>query len=459
MKNIQLIILLYIVSMLTVCCSEDFEENLNSENAQVTKLYAQIGDESESRTLYEYDEGGKLKVYWKDGDKIRARNTQTPSSYIDLTLSEGAGTKNAIFTNSTKTLSPETAYTVYYPYNTSYTNPKVETTQQQTKNGTLDHLARYNIMKATLASGSDKLYFKHQVAIMKVIVKIPDNDVSREIKSITLKGVSSGTYTLNFSNVTKCDNNQHLTAYVTVQGDSYTDPKSHLSVTLTVKLSSSNTKSYTYDYRNPSTKQVYEAGKMYKVNFAEKGLNLNGHEAIDLGLPSGTLWATSSISKYQWGRTTKTNSGWTYYLCQETDCGTDSDPLKKFVFPYNSTDGITATEYDAARKNWGGDWQMPTKEDFEELFKYCKVESRSKSSDISTAWMEIDYHKFTGPNGNTLDLSYRSRNNNGVFDIIFWTATASEEDPRLAWEYYSGKLQVDKRCTANYINPVIKRKQ
>lgn len=455
MRNLQLIIL-FIVSLLTVCCSEDYEENHNSESTQVTKLYAQIGEESESRTLYEYDESGKLKVYWKAGDKIRAYKTS--SSRIDLTLSEGANTKNATFT-STTALSPTTSYTVYYPYTTSYTSPKVTTTQTQTGNGTLDHLANYNIMKATLASGSDKLYFKHQVAIMKVIVKIPDEEISRDIKSISLKGVYGSTYTLNFGSGTRCDQNKLLTAYVTINGGSYTDTKSHLSVTLTIKISSSKTKSYTYDYRNPSTKQVYEYGKMYKVNFAEKGLNLNGHEAIDLGLPSGTLWATSSISKYQWGRTTTNNGGWAaYYVTKPELCGGGSDPLREYVFPNYPVDGIQASQFDAATVNWGGDWQMPTVEDFEELFRYCNVQYNE--------WDEWDFanafgseHIFTGPNGNSLSLAIDSYVNSRTTIYNYWTASSTKDDATKAIYYHSRQLKAAERANAYHIRPIIRKKK
>ena len=65
---------------------------------------------------------------------------------------------------------------------------------------------------------------------------------------------------------------------------------------------------------------------MTTMFFATEGLNAqssNGHDYIDLGLPSGTLWATCNVGAsqpegfgnyYSWGETrTKTVYGWENY--------------------------------------------------------------------------------------------------------------------------------------------------
>jgi hypothetical protein len=35
------------------------------------------------------------------------------------------------------------------------------------------------------------------------------------------------------------------------------------------------------------------------------------------------------------------------------------------------SDGVLAPEYDAAHKHWGGDWRMPTKQEFSDLNSKC----------------------------------------------------------------------------------------
>lgn len=106
----------------------------------------------------------------------------------------------------------------------------------------------------------------------------------------------------------------------------------------------------------------------------------NGHTYVDLGLPSGTLWAACNVgadspedygSYFAWGETQpKTVYSWDTYkwcnggshqltkYCNDSDCG------------YNGfTDNLTMLqlEDDAATANWGSGWCMPTKEQWAEL--------------------------------------------------------------------------------------------
>jgi hypothetical protein len=114
----------------------------------------------------------------------------------------------------------------------------------------------------------------------------------------------------------------------------------------------------------------------------------NGHEYVDLGLPSGTLWATKSIGAeieegyglyFAWGSTV----GYTSEQISEGTFifGTSADGLGSGVkymedeftpTKYNATDGKTVLdlEDDAAHVVMGGDWHMPTKEQLNELTVY-----------------------------------------------------------------------------------------
>ena len=110
----------------------------------------------------------------------------------------------------------------------------------------------------------------------------------------------------------------------------------------------------------------------------------NGHEYVDLGLPSGIKWATCSVGAespedygdyFAWGETSpKSKYTWDTYkysrgswdeltkYCDDSDCG------------YNGyTDSKTTLDLidDAARANWGGIWRMPTINEYKELITYC----------------------------------------------------------------------------------------
>lgn len=113
----------------------------------------------------------------------------------------------------------------------------------------------------------------------------------------------------------------------------------------------------------------------------DKGINNNGFEFVDLGLPSGTLWATMNVGAsnpsdygqyFQWGDTQG-------YTSDKVGIG---EGKKKFVwddYKWNpSGDGQTFTKYtttgaaleledDAAHANMGGDWHIPTPEQLREL--------------------------------------------------------------------------------------------
>lgn len=93
--------------------------------------------------------------------------------------------------------------------------------------------------------------------------------------------------------------------------------------------------------------------------------------AVDMGLPSGTLWADRNIGAkspedfglyFSWGNIEGHAMG----------SGYDFDD-------YNETkghglDGDIDIEHDAARFNMGEPWQMPTKEQFQELVDNCTRE-------------------------------------------------------------------------------------
>jgi hypothetical protein len=105
------------------------------------------------------------------------------------------------------------------------------------------------------------------------------------------------------------------------------------------------------------------------------------HEYVDLGLPSGTLWATKNVGAdspedygdyFAWGETEpKYGYMWDTYkycdgsatkltkYCQQSDYG---------YIDYTDTMTELLPDDDAATENWGSEWQMPSSVQFEELF-------------------------------------------------------------------------------------------
>lgn len=105
------------------------------------------------------------------------------------------------------------------------------------------------------------------------------------------------------------------------------------------------------------------------------------HDWVDLGLPSGTLWATCNVGAenpedygdyFAWGETIGYNGGKTTFngVTYKYARGT-SDTLTKYCTDSSkgTVDGKTELdpEDDAATANWGSNWQIPSYEQCEEL--------------------------------------------------------------------------------------------
>lgn len=93
-----------------------------------------------------------------------------------------------------------------------------------------------------------------------------------------------------------------------------------------------------------------------EVKFFDMPAAINGHEYVDLGLPSGKLWATCNV-----GASSPTGEGGAYTYTNVT---------------------------------WGGGWTMPTRADFQELIGTCSYVRTTENEGVG--------YRFTGPNGRSI---------------------------------------------------------
>lgn len=123
-----------------------------------------------------------------------------------------------------------------------------------------------------------------------------------------------------------------------------------------------------------------------KSNTVVNNNKLNGHEYVDLGLPSGTKWATCNVGAskpegygnyYAYGETTPKDSyTWKTYIY----CKGSKNSLIKYCYDANYgnnkfTDNLTTLQIsdDAATANWGDGWRMPTDKEMQELIDNCNT--------------------------------------------------------------------------------------
>lgn len=155
----------------------------------------------------------------------------------------------------------------------------------------------------------------------------------------------------------------------------------------------------------------YDVSQIEYVMFEES--DDDTHEWVDLGLPSGTLWATCNVGAenpedygdyFAWGETTgynsgKTNFAWSTYKY----CNGSNTTMTKYCTSssYGTVDNKTELEAmdDAATANWGSGWQMPSLAQCEELIN---------SSYTTTTWTTqngVNGRKITSKsNGNSVFL-------------------------------------------------------
>ncbi len=95
---------------------------------------------------------------------------------------------------------------------------------------------------------------------------------------------------------------------------------------------------------------------------------LNGHQWVDLGLPSGTKWATCNV-----GASSSEDHGEYFAWAEVTPVLDKTSPKNKPRGKWMSGIGGSPT-YDAATARWGEGWRMPTKTDFQELIDHCTWE-------------------------------------------------------------------------------------
>ncbi len=117
---------------------------------------------------------------------------------------------------------------------------------------------------------------------------------------------------------------------------------------------------------------------------------INGHEYVDLGLPSGLKWATCNV-----GATNPEDYG-NYYAWGEITPKPTYTSYNSTTYSETMSDISGNATYDAARANWGSTWRMPTYKEMGELINNC----------IWT-WTSIgglNGYKITGSNGNSIFL-------------------------------------------------------
>lgn len=155
------------------------------------------------------------------------------------------------------------------------------------------------------------------------------------------------------------------------------------------------------------------------VAFEKQSSNLNGHEAVDLGL--SVKWATCNVGAnspeeygvyFAWGET------------KEKESYSESTYKYLISSKYQDIgDDIAGTNYDVASVMWGGSWHIPTHSQLSELYNKCTW--------LWTTLNGVNGQLVTGPNGASIFLPaaghyFGNANEYKGKKGSYWSSTAAD---------------------------------
>ena len=308
---------------------------------------------------------------WEENDQIYIYNDLGECSLF--TIASGAGDNEASFNGSP--LSSMEGYNVAYGYNpqesaTAFEVPYIEGNYRPFAEGT-GIADGFSINKFGPVIGlqlkGDGVFSKIEVALL--------NDSKATL----------ATYTMTFAEALALNESTATNVYFPIQANA---DAAEIAISFYKKVNSEEVLTLT------KTTNMPEANKV--TTFPVLTFQ-SAYEYVDLGLPSGLKWATCNV-----GATAPEGNG-DYFAWGETEpyyADTTTDPItwkagKEEGYNWQSYEGYTSEEegdftewthapyddneilkpeYDAATANWGGNWRMPTVDEFHELLENCDFE-------------------------------------------------------------------------------------
>lgn len=414
-KKITMMMLTAATMLLAACSSDDAQQQaVRSESGwgeYVIITAGMPGDAASAtggsrRVMINTD--NPVKSLWEAGDQLTVWTGTTCTtenmSEHGFTLTSGAGEGTAKFSGRIKSPTMPTSSTKLIAVidngsdaiNASAGNSVTANLATQV-GATATSALDYELYYATSTNGVRNFTFAHKMALIGWTIKVngvSDGDQCDIVLSgtglknsatldpatgVLTPGTTDGTITLKDVTLTTaasttlfvvlppCTVSSGITATLTMTSGS----KSGQSVEGSLGSGSITVKGNNY----------YTAANEFAPEFTP--------QAVDLDLPSGTLWASCNVGAtspeeygdyFAWGETepyysslnpltwkTDKAGGYTWANYFDTPSGYTSGTPSTFT-TYNTKGAKLQSQHDAATANWGSPWRMPTKAEFEELF-------------------------------------------------------------------------------------------
>lgn len=177
-------------------------------------------------------------------------------------------------------------------------------------------------------------------------------------------------------------------------------------------------------------KEKQEKGRLfYEENVKINKIGTSEKSFVDLGLPSGNLWATCNVGAskpeeignyFAWGEVVPKN----YYNAVTHKWWYKNDWTKYYNLFIVSKNTLELSD-DVANVNWGGNWRMPTETELRELGSYTDCRSKYKNGVSGIELTSVI-------NGNTIffpNSGYKIEDKIYNSDIVYcWSSSLSEND-------------------------------
>ena len=350
----------------TACSSDDNyianEQPVNPAQKTYTLTILASKDAAATRSLSL--DGSTLNATWTVGEKVTVYNVTKSAELSGTLTAQGSGASTMLSGTLIGTIEVSDELTLKF-LSPSYSTQDGTLTGSATS---IDKVCDYAEATVTVARVSDgnittneDADFQNKQAIVKFMLTYNDAP-STSFKTSQLIVVADGnTYTITPEQSTNI-------LYLAIPG---INKKS-------IRLYS-NGRTYT------KTDVSFKNGQYYAITVKMKSPSTpSGVEAIDLGLPSGTLWANMNIGAstpeeygdyFSWGEVVpKSNYDYSTYKY----CNGSYDTMTKYCTDpsVGNVDNLTSLDSfdDAAYMNWGNNWRMPTKDQIQELIDYTNNE-------------------------------------------------------------------------------------
>ena len=448
-----------------VACGEDaaMDESLNLSNGKTLERISITGKDFQidgaTRSSVVVDNAG-VNFLWAANDTVGI--FPNSGSQAEFAMEEGVGMQTATFNGGGWALKHSATYSAYYPYNFYNRDltkiPVKYEGQTQDGNAATTHLGAYDYMAASVATpsnGSVAFDMQHMGALVMLQTNL---DEAKTLTSVALKAnadvfTTVGTMDLSVVNpaitTTSTTNTFTIALYNFTVAENETStiyfmlaPTNLVGETLEITLSDEDGEYIKYEVAGKNF--VAGTAYAYALTDGEKLGTSFPEYAVDLGLPSGTLWADRNVGAdspeaygyyFAWGETEPRyyNCYWDSYkwyngssstmtkYCNNSSCGT--------------VDGKTVLdlEDDAAYVNMGSEWRMPTTAELQELMDNCTWSWTTQNG--------VKGYKVTGPKSNSIFLPAAGYHGNSYHinagsNGYYWSSSLRESDPYFAYILY-----------------------